>query len=326
MKHKTLRLLRRVALGAAAVALTTPALADGPFPGGPVTLALAFPAGSTSDTIARIAQTRLSEKWGAPVVVENKAGASGEIAYSAVAGSNPDGRTLLLTPDAIVVNPIIKGQDLSTVTRRFNAVTILAEAPLAFLIPASLPVKDLKDFVQYVKARPRKLNFGSSGVGSVPYLSVAYFMQRTGTEMAHIPYRGAAQTMTAMFSGDVHFFLGDVNRYLANKDRLRAIVVTGAKRDPRAPDVPTMAESGYPGATFGLWLGVFAPATTPADLVVRLNKDMTEVMTSPDFQAQMQANGYESNARSVEQADRFVRDGFAFWRKVVVDGKLKFEE
>lgn len=326
IKQTMARLTRRAAMGVAVMALASQAMAQDRFPGGPVTLVLAFPAGSTSDTIARVAQTHLTAKWGVPVIVENKPGASGEIAYTAVANSNPDGRTLLLTPDAIVVNPILKNQDLSTVTKRFKPVTVLAEAPLAFIIPASLPVKDLKDFVQYVKARPKQLNFGSSGVGSVPYLSAAYFMQRTGTELVHIPYRGAAQTMSAMFAGDVVFFLGDVNRYLTNKDRLRAIVVTGARRDPRAPDVPTLAEAGYPGAAFGLWLGVFAPASTPADVVARINKDLTEVMTSAEFQSQMRANGYESNARSVEQTDRFVRDGYAFWRKVVVDGKLKFED
>lgn len=317
---------RFMALGAAVTALALPAVANDRFPGGTVTLVLPFPPGSTSDTITRILQTRLSEKWGTPVVVDNKAGASGEIAYSAVANANPDGRTLLLTPDAIVVNPIIKGQDFTSVSKRLRAVTVVAEAPLAFIIPAALPVRDLKEFVQYAKARPKQLNFGSSGVGSIPYLSAAYFMQRTGVDMVHVPYRGAAQTMTAMFGGDVQFFLGDVGRVIANKDRLRAIVVTGARRDPRMPDVPTMAESGYPGATFGLWLGLFAPAGTSSSVVNQINKDFTEVMTSPDFQAQMRANGYEAVPRSVGDADRFVRDSHAFWRKVVTDGKLTFVE
>lgn len=322
------RVTRRIALAAGLLcgaALVSPSLALAQdFPSRSVTLILPFPAGSTSDTITRILQSHLSRRLGVPVVVENRAGASGDIAYSHVAAAKPDGHTLLLTPDAVVISPLLKNQGIDDVFKRLTPVTIVAEAPLTFIIPRALPVTNLKEFVDYAKARPGKLNFASSGVGSVPFLSVAYLAQRTGIDMTHVPYRGAAQSMNAMFGGEVQLFLGDINRYMDYQDKLRALVVTGSKRDPRLPDVPTLAEAGYPGQGFGLWLGLFAPAGTPAPLLTRLNSELSAVMASPEFQAQMRHNGYESNPRSTQDTARFVRSGFDFWRKVVVDGKLNF--
>lgn len=325
--------LSRVAirLGLGAGLLLSAALASAQaqtekFPDRAVTLILPFPPGSTSDTITRILQSEMTKRLDVPVVVENKSGASGEIAYSTVARAKPDGHTLLLTPDAVVLGPLIKNKGIDEVLgKRFTPVTIVAEAPLTFIIPRVLPVNTVKEFVAYAKSQPQKLNFGSSGVGSVPYLSAAYFMQRTGIDMVHIPYRGAAHSMNAMFANEIQFFLGDVNRYLENKDRLKALVVTGSKRDPRLPDVPTFAEAGYPGEGFGLWLGLFAPAGTSPQLVARLNSELSAIMTSAEFQAQMRANGYESNVRSPSETDRFVRNSFNFWKKVVVEGKLRFE-
>lgn len=292
----------------------------------PVNLILPFPAGSTSDTVSRILQEQLAARLGATVVVENKPGASGEIAYSFVARSEPDGHTLLLTPDAVVVNPILKNEGLETVLDRLVPITVVAEAPLAFITSPGLPVKGFDEFVAYAKARPGKLNFGSSGVGSVPYLSVAYFMQLTGVDMVHIPYRGAAQSMNAAFADEIQLFLGDVNRYLGYKDRLRALVVTGPERDPRLPDVPTLAEkTGEPNATFGLWLTAFAPTGTSTAMVQRLNEELSAVMASPEFQEKMKSLGYSSRVRSPAETEKFVRDGYAFWKKVVTDGNLKFE-
>ncbi len=312
-----------LAATAAAVPLSVNAQAT-KYPSKPITLILPFPAGSTSDTITRILQNMLGTRLGVPVVVENKPGGSGEIAYSSVSNSAPDGHTLLLTPDAIVVNAIVKGQGLEPIYKRLTPVTVVAEAPLAFIIPPSLPVKNLREFMAYVKERPGKLNFGSSGVGSVPYLSVAYLMQRGGLDMVHIPYRGAAQSMNALFSGDIQLFLGDVGRYIAYKDQLKALVVTGPRRDPRLPDVESITET-FPGASFGLWLSVWAPAGTPQDLVQRINAEITAVQKSPEFQAQMANLGYEAPARTVAETEKYVRDGYAFWNKVVVDGKIRFE-
>lgn len=322
------RVTRRLALGAGLLfgaALVAPSLALAKdFPNRSVTLILPFPAGSTSDTITRILQSHLSRRLGVPVVVENRAGASGDIAYGAVAAAKPDGHTLLLTPDAVVISPLLKNQGIGDVFKRLTPVTIVAEAPLTFIIPRALPVNDMKEFVAYAKARPGKLNFGSSGVGSVPFLSVAYLAQRTGIEMVHVPYRGAAQSMNAMFGGEIQLFLGDISRYMDYQDKLRALVVTGSKRDPRLPEVPTLAEAGYPGQGFGLWLGLFAPAGTPSPLLTRLNNELSAVMASAEFQAQMRHNGYESVVRSTADAERFVRGSFDFWHKVVVDGKLNF--
>jgi len=333
MRRKPLKPLARFALACAAgltsvcTAFQSPAYASqADFLSRPVNMILPFPAGSTSDTIARILQTKLTEKLGVSVVVENKPGASGDIAFSLVARSEPDGHTLLLTPDAIVVNPILKGKGVEEVFDKLRPVTVVAEAPLAFILSPALPTNNFQDFVAYAKARPNELNFGSSGVGSIPYLSAAYFMQLTGTQMVHVPYRGAAQSMNAAFTDEIQFFLGDVSRYIAFQDRLKALAVTGPQRDPRLPDVPTLAEStGNPQATFGLWLTAFLPKDTPAELVQRWNDEISAVMASPDFQELMKTNGYSSTVRTPAETEKFIRDGYDFWHKIVVDGKLTFE-
>lgn len=332
MTHPTLSRLNSLSRSVAATLLAATvsygavAAETAKFADKPMNLILPFPAGSTSDTISRILQEQLTHRLGMNVVVENKPGASGEIAYSFVARSEPDGHTLLLTPDAIVVNPILKGEGLETVLNRLTPVTVVAEAPLAFITSPGMPANNFDEFVAYAKERPGKLNFGSSGVGSVPYLSVAYFMQLTGVEMVHIPYRGAAQSMNAAFADEIQFFLGDVSRYIAYQDKLKALVVTGPKRDPRLPDVPTLAEkTGEPNATFGLWLTAFAPAATPPEMIQRLNQELSAVMASPAFQEKMQAMGYSSTVRSTAEVDKFVSDGYEFWKKVVTDGNLKFE-
>jgi tripartite-type tricarboxylate transporter receptor subunit TctC len=294
------------ALSAAAVAQE--------YPSKTIRLVVPLAPGGSADVLARFLAPGLTESLGRSVVVDNRSGGGGHIGSELVAKAPPDGYTLLIagSPQAIGMSlyqklPYDMARDLAAVTQGAIFPSILAVHP-------SLPVKSMKELLALGKARPGQLNYGAN-TGSPNHLG----MELLGIRMNFIPYKGAGAVVTDLIAGQIQLaslgFPGALPH--VQSGRLRAIAVTGQKRSPQLPDVPTVNESGVPGYVVTLWFGLFAPAGTPRDIVVRLNTETAKVLRSPDIGAKLTALGAEVSPSSPEDFARFVREEIVRWEKVV---------
>lgn len=284
------------------------------YPSKSIRLVVPLAPGGSADVLARFLAPGLTESLGRSVVVDNRSGGGGHIGAELVAKAPPDGYTLLIagSPQAIGMSlyqklPYDMARDLAAVTQGAIFPSILAVHP-------SLPVKSVKELLSLGKARPGQLNYGAN-TGSPNHLG----MELLGIRMTFIPYKGAGAVVTDLIAGQIQLaslgFPGALPH--VQSGRLRAIAVTGPKRSPQLPDVPTVSESGVPGYVVTLWFGLFAPAGTPRDIVVRLNAETAKVLRSSDISAKLTALGAEVSPNSPEEFGRFVREEIARWAKVV---------
>ncbi len=320
MKRLTGAVLWAALMGAGA------ALGQG-FPSRPVTLMVPFAPGGGSDTVARIIQPKLSERLGQPVLVENRPGASGAIATNAVAKATPDGHTLFLSWDTHAINAaVVKDLPYDTF-RDFAPVTLLARLPLVMGVWSGLPAKNLAEFIALAKREPGKLNYASVGSGSSNRLYSEYMHSLAGIEVAHIPYKGGGPSIQAMLTGEVAYSILSFASMRGHfqSGRLKAFAVTGAKRMPDLPNVPTMIESGFPGFEVYGWIGIFAPAGTPEAVVARLNRDFVATVHDPEVVRKFAAAGVEGIGSSPAELDRWVRSEVDKWTKFVKTSNLKFD-
>ncbi len=297
------------------------------FPTKPVTLMVPFAPGGGSDTVARIIQPKLSERLGQPVLVENRPGASGAIATNAVAKAPPDGHTLFLSWDTHAINAaVIKDLPYDTF-KDFVPVTLLARLPLVMGVWAGLPANSVAEFIALAKREPGKLNYASVGSGSSNRLYSEYLHSLAGINVAHIPYKGGGPSIQAMLTGEVAYsFLSFASlKGHIQAGRLKAFAVTGAKRMPDIPAVPTMIESGFPGFEVYGWIGIFAPAGTPEAVVARLNRDFVATVHDPEVGRKFAAAGVEGIGSTPAELDRWVRSEYEKWAKFVKTSNLKFE-
>lgn len=312
--------------GAALLFVATTAFAQA-FPTRPVTLTVPFAPGGGSDTVARTIQAKLSEKLGQPVLVENRTGASGAIATAAVAKSVPDGHTLFLSWDTHAINPVIM-KDLPYDTfKDFASVTLLARLPLVMGAWAGLPAGNLAEFIALAKRQPGKLNYASVGAASSNRLYSEYMHSLAGIQLAHIPYKGGGPSIQAMLTGEVAYSLlsfASMKGHLQT-GKLKAFAVTGSKRMPDLPNVPTMVESGFPGFEVYGWIGIFAPAGTPESTIARLNRDLNATIHDPEVVKRLTAAGVESVGSTPAELDRWVRSEYDKWAKFVKGSNLVFE-
>ena len=316
----------RFKAGAALLFVATTAFAQA-FPTRPVTLTVPFAPGGGSDTVARTIQAKLSEKLGQPVLVENRTGASGAIATAAVAKSTPDGHTLFLSWDTHAINPVIM-KDLPYDTfKDFASVTLLARLPLVMGAWAGLPASNLAEFIALAKRQPGKLNYASVGTASSNRLYSEYMHSLAGIQLAHIPYKGGGPSIQAMLTGEVAYSLLSFASMKGHiqAGRLKAFAVTGSKRMPDLPNVPTMVESGFPGFEVYGWIGIFAPAGTPESTVARLNRDLNSTINDPEVVRKLTAAGVESVGSTPAELDRWVRSEYDKWAKFVKGSNLVFE-
>ena len=309
----------KLTAGLALLFAATTAFAQGSYPTKAVTVLVPFAPGGGSDTVARTIQAKLSEKLGQPMLVENRTGASGAIATAAVAKAPPDGYTLFLSWDTHAINPVIM-KDLPYDTfKDFAPVTLLARLPLVMGAWAGLPANNLREFVALAKSQPGKRNYASVGTASSNRLYSEYMHSLAGIQLAHIPYKGGGPSIQAMLTGEVAYSLLSFasQKGFIQSGKLKAYAVTGAKRLPDLPDVPTMIESGFPGMEVYGWIGIFAPAGTPEPVIARLNRDFNATIADPEVAKKFAGAGVEAVGTTPAELDKWVRSEYDKWSKFV---------
>jgi tripartite-type tricarboxylate transporter receptor subunit TctC len=304
---------------AVAASIAAPAAAQN-YPVKTVRLIAPFAPGGATDVLARLTAQKLGERWGQSVIVDNRAGAGGNIGAEAAVRSAPDGYTLLVAGAPHAINMTLYRNLTYDLARDLVAINRIAGYPSAIVVHPSVPAGSVKELVALAKARPGDLNFGSPGPGSPNRLAVELFMIMANVKMTHIPYKGGSgQMVTDLVAGHVQLAsigLPPSMEYV-KAGRLRAIAVTSTKRSPLLPEVPTVSEAGLPGFDVTSWYGVFAPAVLPRDLVTRVNGDITAVLQAPDLRERLQRMDAEPSPLSPEDFARFVREEIAKWAKVV---------
>jgi tripartite-type tricarboxylate transporter receptor subunit TctC len=266
------------------------ALAQAGYPDKPIRLIVPFPPGGGTDILGRIVSDKLSSTLGWKVVVENKAGAGGTVGLDAAAKAKPDGYTLVIaqTSNLSIAPSIMSGLPYDPV-KNFAPVRLIAAVPLAIVVSANSPIKTMADLVAAAKANPGKLLFASPGNATVAHLTGEYFQKTVGIKYTHVPYKGTAQALPDVISGRASFFIASIESATAQvkSGQLRAVAVTSLKRAPRWPDVPTVAESGYPGFEAITWFGVAVPAGTPTPIIARLDSEIDKVLDAPEVKERL---------------------------------------
>jgi len=289
------------------------------YPDRPVHMIVPFPPGGPVDVTARIVTQQLAPILGQPVIVENRGGASGMIGGKAVASAEPDGYTILCgNISSLVVTPIVNGNRDYDPAKAFVPVAKLSQNYQVVVVAPEFGPKTVQELIAYAKANPGKLNFGSAGIGNASHLAAELFKQKTGIEMVHIPYKGAADAMTGVIGGQVQMFFGDIAGAmpLIREGRLRALAWSGDVRHPDLPNMPTFAESGvdYHVITY---IGVVAPAATPPAIVARLNAAINQSLVTPGAKAAFQRIGAEVRPASPQAFGDFLAAERAQWSEVV---------
>jgi tripartite-type tricarboxylate transporter receptor subunit TctC len=321
------RLSCALALGLFALGLAGEALGQS-YPSKNVRIVVPFPAGGGVDTMARILGTKLSDRLGQTVLVEHKPGAGGNIGADVVAKSPPDGYTVLLTVNGLSASPALYRSLPFDPVKAFEPITQVAASQFVLVGSPKLEAKTLQDVIALARAKPGKLNYGSSGVGAPLHMQAEMFKHGAGLDIAHIPYRGDAPMLTALLAGDIDIGFMPVGTGVAQvqSGAVKGLAVTGRKRLKALPDLPTLAESGVKGLEDGSWYGLFAPAGTPRDIVVRLQKEMAEVLKSPDVVQRISVTGYEPVGSTPDEFAAFFKADVAKFAKVVADAKIpKFD-
>lgn len=309
---------REAALWLAAGALAAPAAWAQGYPARPVKIINPFPPGSPVDVVGRPIALKLQEVLGQPVVVDYKSGAGGTIGADLVAKSAADGYTLLLTSASThVIAPVLRKALPYDALKDFVPLALLAHGPTAIVVHPSVPAHTLAEFVQYVKAHPGKVAFASSGPGTILHLNGELFASRTGTQLLHVPYKGAVPAATDLLGGQVQVMFDSITNSApqVKAGKLRALAVLTPERSPLMPDVPTAQEQGFQGLEFPAWIGIFAPAGTPRDVVSELTKALRTIMTNPETRERfVQAGLVPSTLQEAEFARQVAAD-----QKVVAD-------
>lgn len=297
------------------------------YPNKPVRVVVPYPAGGAVDSFARVLTQQLSELWGYPVVVENRAGASTMLGAEQVAKSPADGYTLMLTAELTLVTvPHLYEKIPYDPLRDFAPITALVSATQALVANPSLPVKTVNDVVTLAKAKPGELTYGSFGIGSTGHLNMKVFQAMTGTRFNHIPYSGAGPALNDVVGGHVNLMLAALSIVKGSVEggKLRVIAVGSDRRSSEFPDVPTISESGVPGFQAKSWFGLVAPAETPPEIIKKINQDVIKVMSDPAFaQRYLAAQGLEPITGTPEQFAAFMRTETKKWGKVVRDANIQ---
>jgi len=286
-----------------------------------------YPPGGGADAMARLIAPKLGESLGQPVLVENRAGASGTIAAELVAKASPDGYTLMLDAANHAVNPSLYPKLPYDPEKAFAPVTLLVLFPNMLVVHPGFPVNSVNELIAKARAEPGKIAFASSGNGSAQHLAGELFRQRAGLDMVHVPYKGGGPALTDVMGGQVPIYFANMASGLPHvkSGKLKALATTGAKRSPAAPDLPTVAESGMPGYQVYEWNAIFAPAGTAPAVINRLQADIARVVKLPEVRERMLALGGEIVASSPADLGAWVREQTASWAKVVRAANIKAE-
>jgi len=300
-----------------------------PYPSKPIRIIVPYPAGGTSDILARALGPGLTAAFGQPVLVENKPGSTGNVGADLVAKSPADGHTLLLADiGSLAISPCIFPTLPFDPVKDFAPVAMVAYSPHLLAVHPALPAKDVKELIAMAKAKPGSLNFAVSGIGGANHLAGVDFALRTGIRWTYIPYKGGAQAIADVVGGQADvLFNGMLATYpMVKGGKLRALAISSAKRFAAAPDIPTVAESaGLAGFETGSFQGIVAPAGTPPEIIARLHDAVARILATPEMQERLTNNGAETRPGSAADLGAFIRDEKARWAKVVKDSGEKFE-
>lgn len=313
---------------AVAVALVSAAAAySQTYPSKPVRIMVGYSPGGGVDTTARVVAAALSELWGITVFVENRTGASGSIATEYTAKAPPDGYTLMLCQIAShAITPARSRKPTYDHINEFAFPSMIGSVPNVFMAHPSLPAKTLRDYIALAKANPGKLNFGSSGVGSSPHMSIELFKTMTRINIVHVPYKGAAAALADLISGHIESSVGNLagGPLAAIKaGRVRALGVTSAKRNPQLPDVLTFAEAGVPGYEVTGWYGICTQSKVPQAIVAKLNADLNKVLNSPTLKKRLEDQAIDVSPTTPEQFLAHIKAETEKWTKVVREAGLE---
>lgn len=297
------------------------------FPTRPVKLVVPFPPGGPTDLVARVIAKQMSDELGQQVVIDNRPGANGNIGAELVAKAPPDGYTVLYNTSSIALSATLY-RKLSYDSRRdFAPVALTAAVPLVIEVNAQLPVHTVQEFVQYARANPGKLTYGSAGNGNVTHLAAFLFLQANGVHAVHAPYKGSAPALTDLAGGQVQFMADTINSSLPfiRDKRLRALAVTSLKRNGQLPDVPTVAETMMPGFEVAAWQGMLVPARTPREIIEKLNAATVKALGSTEVRASLAAQGAEPRGSTPEGYASYLTAEIERWRKVIHDSGVTLD-
>lgn len=323
---------RIVALAIAALALglgAANAAAQDAYPTRPIRLIVAFPPGGSTDIIARLVGQQLSQRLGQQVIVDNRGGAGGTVGTEIAARATPDGYTLTMgTTSTHVIAPVAYAKLKYHPVKDFAPITLVASTPYLLVLNPSVKAANLREFVALARSQPGALNFASAGTGSTTQIAMEMLRLAAGIDLVHVPYGGNGPAGIAVMGGQVQALFGSMPAVLphAQSGKLRPIAVGSVKRSPALPNVPTVAESGYPGFEVSLWLGFFAPRGTPIAVVNRLHMELVRIVLSPEMRQQFERNGAEPahNVTSID-LERLVESEIPKYAKVIKAAKIKID-
>ena len=321
-------LLVLAAAGVSAGVGAQPATTESAYPARPVRIVVPFTPGSATDIIARVVAPRLAERWGRPVVIDNRPSAGGIVACTTVAEATPDGHTLMVTGSNFAGSAALYAGKLPyDAVRDFSGITQFATTPLVLVVAPSLGVKSVKEFLALAREKKGQLNFGSTGLGSGPHYGAELLMLAAGIGAVHVPYRGSPESLTDLMAGRVHFILSPVLAAspLVKGGRLLALGVTTTYRAQAMPDVPTIAEAGLPGFEYQGWYGMLAPGKTPRKIVNLLSAEVGGILDLPETRERIANQGAAARRSTPEAFDKIVREEIATRTKVWKAAGVKVE-
>ncbi len=296
------------------------------YPAKPVRLIVGFAPGGPNDIVARGLAQKLSEQTGQQFIVENRPGANTAVATELVSRAAPDGYNVMFVSPGHATNPSMMKLNFDSI-RDFAFVTQVADAQNILVVHPSLPVRSVKELIAFARARPGEINYGSSGTGSTGHLSTELFQMMTGTKMMHVPYKGAGPALIELLAGQHVLYFGNIAGIIGyvRTNRMRALAVTGEKRSPSVPDIPTVIEAGLPGFVVTAFYGIALPAKAPRAIADRLNSEVVRALKSTDFNARLRDSGTEPVGSTPEQFTAFMQNEIAKWSKVIKASGIKGE-
>ncbi len=310
-----------------AAAVLVPAAHAQKYPERPIRVIVPVAPGGTSDLLGRVVGAKLGEALGQTVVIDNRGGAGGSLGAALAAQASADGYTLLVPHVGLAFNETLYPKRTYNALKDLAPISKIGETPNSVVVANNFPVKSIQDLIALARKQPGKINYASAGVGSAAHLAMALLENAAKVTFNHIPYKGGGPSMIALAAGQVNFsmpaFPTSVPHIKAG--RMRIIAVTGTKREPTMPDVPTVAESGVPGYEFGIWFGMFAPAATPKAIVTRLNQEIVKALATAEMRDQLFKVGVNAESSTPEQLGQLLKAEVAKWAKVIKAAKIPTE-
>ena len=297
------------------------------WPQKPIRMVIPYPPGGPTGVMGRLVATKLPERLGQPVIVDNKPGASGQMGAADVAKAAPDGYTFLTNASIHVINPHVYSKPMVDPIREFTPVALIGVVPLVMVVPPMQPAKDVKEFIAWAKANPGKVNFASASSASAQHLAGEHFKQVTGIDMQHVPYNGSGPALADLVGGHVQLMFDSLPSSMSfiRSGKLKALGASSTKRLAVLPDVPTLIEAGVPDFDLTTWYGVWAPVGTPKDIVARMNAEIVRLVVMPDMKEKLAGLGVEASAFTPEQFAAFNRTEYERWGRIVRAANIKLD-